>query len=181
MIRYTKEKLYELLPAIYRQRDAKLREQSSGLRGKPVEGPLESLIGVIAEQIEILENDIECLYDNWFIQTCDAWVIPYIGDLLGVRILSQIDSSPAVMSQRAYVANTLKYRQGKGTSAILEQIARDVTGWNARVLEFFQILITTQHVNHLRLDNVGTPDLRDSNRLELPRYTFRYYFTYNRC
>ena len=35
------------------------------------------------------------------------------------------------MSQRAYVANTLKYRQGKGTSAILEQIARDYTGWNA--------------------------------------------------
>ena len=167
MTRYTKEKLYELLPAIYRQRDAKIKEQLKELLKKPAEGPLESMIGVIAEQIEILENDIECLYDNWFIETCDAWVIPYIGDLLGAKILRQIESTPPVTSQRTYVANTIRYRQGKGTAAVLEQIARDVTGWNTRVVEFFQILATTQHLNHLRLDNARTPDLRDLNLLEL--------------
>ena len=45
-MRYTKEKLYELLPAIYRQRDEDL--------GKP----LEALLSVIAKQIEILEDEI---------------------------------------------------------------------------------------------------------------------------
>ena len=34
---------------------------------------------------------------------------------------------------------------------MLEQLARDVTGWNARVVEFFQLLATTQYMNHRRL------------------------------
>ena len=34
---------------------------------------------------------------------------------------------------------------------MLEQLARDVTGWDARAVEFFQLLATTQYMNHLRL------------------------------
>jgi hypothetical protein len=65
------------------------------------------------------------------------------------------------------VANTLAYRRRKGTAPVLEQLARDVTGWTARAVEFFQLLSTTQHLNHVRLQNVRTPDLRDTNALEL--------------
>lgn len=151
-MRYTKEKLYELLPAVYRQRDIQY--------GKP----LEALLGIIAEQVEVLENDITCLYENLFIETCDEWVVPYIGDLVGARILHHLED--ATVSQRAWVANTIRYRQGKGTAHVLEQIARDVTGWNARVVEFFQILSATQNLNHRRLQNTGT-DVRDPDRLEL--------------
>jgi hypothetical protein len=50
---------------------------------------------------------------------------------------------------------------------MLEQLARDTTGWNARAVEFFQLLATTQHVNHVRLPNVRTPDLRNVDALEL--------------
>src|ERR671932_436736 len=94
-MRYTKEKLYELLPAIYRQRDIQ--------NGKP----LEALLGIIAEQVEVLENDIACLYENHFIETCDEWVVPYIGDLVAARILRHIEN--ATVSQRAWVANTNAY------------------------------------------------------------------------
>ena len=75
--------------------------------------------------------------------------------------------APGTASQRAYVANTLGYRRRKGTLAVLEQLARDVTGWRARAVEFFQLLATTQHVNHVRLGNLRTPDLRDADALEL--------------
>ena len=157
-MRYTKEKLYELLPAIYRQRDIQ--------NGKP----LEALLGIIAEQVEVLENDIACFYENQFIESCDEWVVPYIGDLVGARILRQVGNATAAtsstISQRAWVANTIRYRQGKGTARILEQIARDVTGWNAHVVEFFQILSTTQNLNHLRLQNTRI-DIRDPDTLEL--------------
>ena len=101
-----------------------------------------------------MEQDIAGLYENWFIETCDEWVIPYIGDLLGVRPL--YPASPGTFSARAYVANTLDYRRSKGTAAMLEQLAADVTGWPARVVEFFQLLATTQYLNHLRPQNLIT-------------------------
>jgi hypothetical protein len=86
-------------------------------------------------------------------------VLPYIGDLLGISPLHVIEST-GVFSNRAYIANTLRYRRRKGTAAVIEQLARDVTNWRARVVEFFQLLSTTQHVNHIRLSNLRTPHLR---------------------
>jgi hypothetical protein len=60
-----------------------------------------------------------------------------------------------VFSLRAYVANTLAYRRRKGTVAVLEELARDVTGWQATAVEFFQRLATSQHLNHLRPEMPG--------------------------
>ncbi|HEY0734508.1 MAG TPA: hypothetical protein VGD69_06355, partial [Herpetosiphonaceae bacterium] len=123
------------------------------------------LLSVLADQLQVVENDIAQLYDNWFIETCDEWVAPYIGDLLRVRGLHPVTTT--TFSQRAQVANTLRYRRRKGTATMLEQLARDTTGWNARAVEFFQLLATTQHVNHVRLPNLRTPDLRNVDALEL--------------
>ena len=58
-------------------------------------------------------------------------------------------------TQRAYVANTIAYRRRKGTAGVLEQLAGDLTGWPALVVEFFEQLVTTQHVNHVRLARTG--------------------------
>ena len=69
-------------------------------------------------------------------------------------------------SQRAQVANTLAYRRRKGTAAVLEQLARDVTAWDASVVEYFQLLATTQYMNHLRPGNVSWADLRQWEPLE---------------
>jgi hypothetical protein len=43
---------------------------------------------------------------------------------------------------------------------MLEQLARDVTEWPARAVEFFQLLATTQYMNHLRPTNLQSPSLR---------------------
>jgi hypothetical protein len=50
---------------------------------------------------------------------------------------------------------------------MLEQLALDVTGWRAHVVEYFQLLATTQYLNHLRPGNLGTANLRDADGLEL--------------
>lgn len=155
----TAQQLYELLPAIYRIRDAE--------RGEP----LKALAGVIAEQGAVMEADIARLYENWFVETCDEWVVSYIGDLLGVRGLHALGAN-APFSHRALVANTLGYRRRKGTATMLEQLARDTTGWNARAAEFFQLLATTQNYNHVTLGSHHTPDIRDTNRLELIETAF---------
>ena len=156
MSNYDADRLYRLLPAVHRQRDA---DQAAEL--KLEKGPLRDLIEIIAGQAEILERDVLQLYENWFVETCEPWVIPYIGDLIGVR------GTGGAGNRRSEVANTLGYRRAKGTAAVLEQLARDVTGWPARVVEYFERLETTQYANHIRLHNLRTPDLRRTNELEL--------------
>ena len=123
--------------------------------------PLRDLIEILAAQAEVLEKDIARLYDNQFIETCEPWVVPYIGDLIGMRALP-----PLGRNGRAEVANMIGYRRRKGTAAVLEDLARDVTGWPARVVEFFELLPTTQYMNHLRLHRPRTPDVRDANALD---------------
>ena len=51
-------KLYELLPAIYRIRDAE--------RDKP----LEAMLSVIADEVAVLEENLQQLEDDQFIETC---------------------------------------------------------------------------------------------------------------
>jgi hypothetical protein len=144
--------LYALLPAVYRERDSNL-----GIDGGP--GPLRDIIGVVADQLALVDAEVDQLYDDAFIETCAAWVVPYIGDLIGYLPLSA--TVPGVMSPRAEVANTIRYRRWKGTATILEQLAADVTGWTAVAVEFFERLTTTQYVNHVRPASLETVDVRD--------------------
>lgn len=143
------DRLYQLLPMVYRARDA---ENGYALK---------ALLAVMEQQLNVVEGDVDQLYRNWFIETCQEWLVPYLGDLMAVRGVQAYGSGNFTL--RAYVANTLAYRRRKGTAAVLEQLARDVTGWRARVVEFFQLLETTQYINHIRLQNHRTPDIRDSN------------------
>ncbi len=69
------DRLYNLLPAVYRSRDAE--------HGQPLRG----LLQVISEQVNLVEDDIAQLYENLFIETCQDWVVPYIGDLVGYQVV----------------------------------------------------------------------------------------------
>ncbi|MEK1888226.1 MAG: hypothetical protein AAAB35_11775 [Phyllobacterium sp.] len=147
MTSLTPERLYTLLPAIYR-----LRDDAEG-------EPLRALIGAFAREFAALEENVEQLYDDQFIETCANWVAPYIGVLIGYRPLHGV--APNVASPRAEVANTIRYRRRKGTALMLEQLAGDVTGWPARAVEFFELLATTQYMKHPRLHARPTANLRD--------------------
>jgi hypothetical protein len=117
----------------------------------------------VAGQVDVLSEELSQLYDDQFIETCARWVAPYIGDLIGYRVLHGV--VPEVASPRAEVANTIAYRRRKGTASVLEQLARDVTGWPARAVEFFERLVTTQYMNHPRSLAQATVDLRDHEGL----------------
>jgi hypothetical protein len=145
------ESLYTLLPAVYRVRDAANGE------------PLKALLSVVADQLGVLEEDLAQLYDDQFIETCAGWVIAYLGDAIGYRPLN--GKIPQIRTPRAEVADTIALRRHKGTAAMLEVLAREVTGWDARVVEFFQLLATTQYLNHLRPGNTR-PELRRWEPLE---------------
>lgn len=142
--------LFNLLPAVYRIRDLDMAPTDAP-------GPLESLLLVIQEQLAILDEDIDQLYDDEFIETCAEWVIPYIGDLIGYQPVKGI--APAIDNPRSEVANTISLRRRKGTVLVMEQLARDATAWGAHAVELFTVLGATQYMNHLRPWNHYAPDL----------------------
>lgn len=162
----SQDRLYELLPVVHRLRDAQ--------QGYP----LRAVLRVINEQVNLVEDDIAQLYDNWFIETCQDWVVPYIGDLIGHRPVHEAGEAGDVASPqerarnrtlvpRREVANLLSSRRRKGTLALLELLARDVAGWPARAVEFYTLLDWTQHAKFLRLGRGRTADLRDGDALDL--------------
>ena len=159
------DRLYELLPVVHRQRDAE-----AGY-------PLRALLQVIAEQVNVVENDMDQLYENWFIETAVDWAVPYIGDLIGYEPVHEAGQPGDVTSQQARlrnkiliprreVANTIRYRRRKGTLALLEQLALDVAGWPARAVEFYKLLSWTQSLNHQRTTRGGAADLRAGDTLD---------------
>lgn len=145
------DRLYALLPYIYRQRDS---EQGQALR---------ALLRVIAEQVNVVEDNIAQLYDNWFIETAEDWVVPYIAELTGYQPVSEAGMTGSVTTPsgqrlnrllipRREVTNTIRYRRRKGTLPLLELLARDVAAWPARAVEFYPHLATALHPNHIRLE-----------------------------
>jgi hypothetical protein len=192
----TLDRLYQLLPVVYRQRDEELG------------GPLRELLRVIAEQVNVVEDDIFQLYENWFIETCQDWAVPYISELIGytpvheagepgeVATTAQDQLLNRILIPRREVARTIQSRRRRGTLALLEEVARDTAGWPARAVEFFRLVSVTQannSPNHLRgrladlrrmteLDLLDgpfnkLPHMVDVRRVISPRATGRYNLT----
>ncbi len=160
------DRLYRLLPAIYRMRDAEKKY------------PLQALLRVISEQVNVVEDDISQLYENWFIETCQDWAVPYVADLIGYRPVAEAgppgnlktatgDALNRVLVPRREVANTIRYRRRKGTLALLETLANDVAGWPARAVEVFKLLGWTQNINHTHIQRARLVDVREMDSLDL--------------
>jgi hypothetical protein len=159
------DRLYNLLPVVHRLRDA-----DKGY-------PLRALLQVISEQVNVVQADIAQLYENWFIETCQDWVVPYIGDLVGyappastgepvdVRNARALSRERMVIS-RSEVANTVRFRRRKGTLAVLAELSQAVADWPGHAAEFYSLLSYTQNINLLHLSRGRTIDVRNGHDLE---------------
>jgi hypothetical protein len=157
MSRVTGFDLYQRLPAHTREVDER--------HG----GAVRAVLDIVAEQADRIGAQIDELADAWFVETCPDWAVPYLADLLGVALTHDItieDDSTAIVSQRAHVANTIRYRRRKGTASVLESLAFDVGGWRAVAVEEFERLVSTQHLIHPRTHLPNTVDLRAGSNLE---------------
>ena len=151
--------LFKALPAYAQLRDGE--EQRA----------LEALMGLFTDELQVVERDIDQLFDNWFVETCEPWVLPYLAELVGAKPMREIGADKAGQL-RAYVANILQYRQAKGTAAALEQVARDVSGWPVIAVEFFQHLATTENVNHVRSGRCVVASVRRADQPQLAHRPF---------
>lgn len=161
----TADRLYALLPLVHRERDEE--------RG----GPLRAVLRVLEEQAGVVESDIAQLYRDWFIETCDDWVVPYVGELVGYQPVPEAGrpGDPGEPTGRALnrallprqaVANAVRYRRRKGTLALLELLARDTAGWPARAVELRRLLGLSQPMNQPRPERGRRADLRAMDALD---------------
>ena len=149
MSHFTGNRLYDLLPGIYRKRD---------LEG---DRALQHLADVIYDELNRSESRIDDLYESWFIQTCPEEVIPHIAALLGFSIEPDPEHFP---THRAMVANAMTHRLGKGTVHALEQAAAEASGWAVEVVEVSQRMAATAPMG----SSMGHTGLHREARVDQP-------------
>jgi hypothetical protein len=118
---------------------------------------LDPVLAGVEEQRRLLEQDIDAVYDDFFIESCADWAVPHIGALLGLP----------VEAGRAEVAYAVALRRRKGTPAALEDFAEVLTGWTVRSLEGWQITLWAQRLGHPPPPRLASVDLRDGSRFRI--------------
>lgn len=128
---YFAEKLWEMIPGIYRHED--------GIAENP--GVLRALVEILAGQAAILRRSHDRLWEDQFIELCQDWAVPYFGDLVASRLVSALNKR----GRRIDVAKTIYYRRRKGTLRVLEELISDIAGWEGKVVEEFRLLARIRH------------------------------------
>lgn len=134
--------LYERLPEIYRIRDQEQQQPDQ----------LKAYLALVERAFGAVHENIEQLYHDLFIETCDDWVIAYLADLLGT---SHLSGDPWTL--RADVADTIALRRRKGTLGAIELLTFNLTRWGVHAVELRESLAWQQHLNHQRPDAGGAP------------------------
>lgn len=130
--------LYQIVPAVYRNRD-------TGDLKKYFEGT-----GVLLDQLHATLQ--QRLADNFPDNTddnsaaCQDWLLPYFADLLDVRLVS-----PLVKGRREEVSSAVRWRQGKGTLRVSEEIAQAIGQLEVVLQEGWQRVACTARLNTARI------------------------------
>ncbi|OLL27488.1 hypothetical protein BTH42_32100 [Burkholderia sp. SRS-W-2-2016] len=137
------ERLYALLPAHVRTEDAARGWQ------------LKALIKLLASGSAAIDAEIDVLYDSMFVETAPQAALADLAALVAADPLRPLPAGHG-LSARAYIANTLHYRRGKGTARVLEALGSDVGGYGTVAVEYFQRLARCQHLLDVRPERSGT-------------------------
>jgi hypothetical protein len=129
--RYYLEKMWALVPSVHRTRD--------GLASPP--DVLRSIVAIIANTAAVLRRSQDRVWDDQFIDLCDDWAVPYLGDLVATRMVSALDTR----TRRIDVAKTIYYRRRKGTPAVLAELLVDITAWDGALVEELRRLARHRH------------------------------------
>ena len=129
--RYYTEKLWSWIPEAYRDMDG-------GLANPNV---LRAFIETFAAEAANQRRSIDRLWEDTIVDHASDWAVPYIGALVGTRMLSNLNTR----GRRLDVAKTVAYRRRAGTPYVLEELIHDITGWHGAIVEGFMHLARTRH------------------------------------
>ncbi|ABI57090.1 phage tail protein [Alkalilimnicola ehrlichii MLHE-1] len=157
------DQLYQLLPAVYRERDRPGGASRGGAPGggEPPEagaapgevGDLEALLQVYGRFLDRWRNTLDQRYydnfpdrdprrdDQGRERNCQSWLLPYFARLMDVDLVS-----PDSEGQREEVTHAVAWRQRKGTRVATEAIAEAVGRMETAVQEGWQRVARTPRI-----------------------------------
>lgn len=155
----TGRELYELLPVVYRVKDA--------------DGHLAKYLDACGTLLDRMRATLEQRLADAFPASpagempAQSWLLPYFADLLDVRLVS-----PKVKGRRAEVASAIAWRQRKGTLATIEEIAESVGGVEVEVQEGWRRVAVTPRLDRPLLPAAayGEPEPDPGNPLVARRH-----------
>lgn len=137
---YVAKLLYDAIPALY-----KLEDERARFRNPPELAELESFIKILAAPLAIARQSIEELYGDLFIDSAQDWVLPYLAQMVGTRLVF-----PDADSNRRDIRATVRWRRRKGTPAMLEDLGNELTNQLVVTQEGWQRIQLAQDLNILR-------------------------------
>lgn len=147
--------LYDLLPSLYRIRDmAEGTDEPLKLNAPEGTEPLFKFLHVLAAPLAEARQNVEELHADLFIDKCADWVLPYLADMIGMKLVF-----PDAVTNRRDVRGTMGWRRRKGTPGVLQEMASDLSGKMVVTQEGWKRILMTQDLNLLRLART-VPDLR---------------------
>lgn len=138
-------RLFALLPAHIRDRDAR--------EGRA----LEALHQVLGRGSAEIDAELDRFLDALFVETASDAALPAFAALVGAPPFAPL---PSGEPPRAFIANLLRYRRGKGTARVLAELAADVTQEGAVAVEYYQRLARLAHLIDPRPDRPALADPR---------------------
>lgn len=138
-------RLFALLPAHVRDRDAR--------EGRA----LEALHLVLGRGSAEIDAELDRFLDALFVETAPEAALHAFAALVGAPPMAPL---PASEAPRAFIANLLRYRRGKGTARVLAELAADVTQEGAVAVEYYQRVARLAHLIDPRPDRPALADLR---------------------
>ncbi len=143
------DRLYAALPTVYRTRDKN--------------GVLACYFGACGDLLDALRQTLVQRYADIFPDSdgeelaCQDWILPYLADLLAVRLVS-----PEAEGRRQEVNNAVAWRQRKGTRRVAEWIAEAVGQFEIELIEGWQKVAVTASIDSIKLPattyGVAPPD-----------------------
>ena len=128
------ELLYQILPALYRERDGS-RDLKNYLAG----------CGLLLDQLHrtLLQRHADIFPDSetGADRQSQTWLLPYIAALLDVKLISPLETG-----KRQEIANAISWRKAKGTLRVVDEVAEAVGGMEVVIHEGWKRVATTARI-----------------------------------
>jgi len=160
------EQLYRLLPEVYRTRD---RQADTG-DGATGDQHLARYLDAHGHLLDLLHATMEQQLKDTLPGSSQQWLLPYFARLLATNIVS-----PDLEGKQAEVANTVAWRQRKGTLKCAEEIAEVVGQMEVEIQEGWQRVAMTPRVGMplipaAAIDNTLALDMQKALPSEIIRH-----------
>lgn len=139
---YVAKLLYDAIPSLY-----KLEDEKAKRRNPPDPAELEEFVSIFAAPLAIVRQSIEELYGDLFIDSAQDWVLPYLAQMVGTRLVF-----PDASSNRRDIRATIHWRRRKGTPSMVEDLGNELTGQLVVTQEGWKRIQMTQDLNLLRME-----------------------------